>query len=141
MTVDSLLSAADVNRQDSEASCFHIGVSDDLGSSFSTNIREEDGAATTDTGSLSDDAFHTRVLDADAAGDDIAATLSSFDANGFTLAYTTNPGTARHFGALAISVPPVGGVTPINQSLHHIEQGIAGAQSQGRHSIESGIPA
>jgi hypothetical protein len=107
-TLDSLITTADANQTDDQASGFHIGVSDDSGSpatSFANHLRNDNGAATTDTGSLSDDAYHTRVLTA-TGGQAIRAAIASWDDGaGWTFDYDTNPIGPRYFAGFAVQAP------------------------------------
>ncbi len=85
-------SGATANQTEAELGVMQIGVSDGT-TTRSFDIRDEFGVATTDADSEADD---SNILNLRANnGTDLAvASLKSLDSNGFTLNYTTAPGSA-----------------------------------------------
>jgi hypothetical protein len=115
----TLCQATDTQEFDSDAGAIGLAVID-ADEAYCNSTADEYGSATTDTQSLSDDAA------VNFAGDDGSAmhvaSFSSFDANGWTLTYTTTDGTARKWWAVAIEAveEAAGGVaTQMYHYMHH----------------------
>lgn len=106
--IENLLEAIDTAYSDNRAGAFGLSAFD-ADNEYSTVVAAEDGVATTNTQSLSDD--RAIVLTDDDGTLDIEATFVSFDANGWTVNYSNAPATAKLFFALAIegeAAPPAG---------------------------------
>jgi len=93
-------SAIDDWNGDSEAGVLALAFANQDGEDYCTGTHNDWGAETMNTGSLTDDVV-VHMLD-DTGSDELVATIDSWDANGWTLDYSTADGTARYALWLAI---------------------------------------
>ena len=93
-------SAIDDWNGDSEAGVLALAFANQDGEDYCTSTHNEWGAGTMNAGSLTDDVV-VHMLD-DTGSDELVATIDSWDANGWTLDYSTADGTARYALWLAI---------------------------------------
>ncbi len=88
-----------------------IGAADGT-NEYCQGIASEDNSATMDAQSSASTSAVAELYDDDGTGPDFDATLSSFDANGFTLNYTTTPiHTARKWVAITLKDTTATGIT------------------------------
>ena len=117
----SLSEAVETSYTDNRSAVF--GLSAMTSSTQITNlVMDEDGVTTSNSNSLSDNVA-VNLLDDDGSTAVAVASLTSFDANGLTLNYTTAPGTAKVFWRLAIEVETAGGLSiPVAASNYRMRR-------------------
>lgn len=111
--------AADTVYTDNRAGAFGLAVADDA-AQYSNTVASEDGVTTTNTESVSDNLL-ALLHDDDGAGL-IAASLTSFDATGWTANFTAVSGTGKKWLALAVEEESSGAATsyPFRRSVDRI---------------------
>jgi len=109
ITIASNLESVDTRVTNNQAGMMGMGVASGTSTEYSSLMTTDDNVSTTDTESYSDD--QALLVKNDDGTLHVAASLDSFDANGYTLDYGTVDSSAHKVMVLAIEAEAAAGVT------------------------------